>query len=81
MVNGKCYIFQPVAALPFRSGSYGHIGECKKICIPGRKCLLFGKNSDVTILVEKEHFYGNCKGADSRDYFTKQLKQCGRCLL
>lgn len=24
MVNGKCYIFQPVAALPFRSGSYGH---------------------------------------------------------
>ena len=35
----------------------------------------------MTILIEKEHFYGSCKGADSTDYFTKQLKRKRQILI
>ena len=32
----------------------------------------FGKNLDMTILIEKEYFYGSCKGTNSTDYLRKQ---------
>ena len=48
------------------------IWYCKKVCVSGKKWLLFGKNSDMTILIEKEYFYGSCKGTNSTDYLRKQ---------
>ncbi len=33
--------------------------QCKIVCVFGKKWLLFGKNIDMTILIEKEYFYGS----------------------
>ena len=43
-------------------------GECKKVCVYGKKYLFFGKNQDMTILIEKEDFYAGNKGTNSTDY-------------
>ena len=37
----------------------------------------FGKNYDMTILIEKEYFYASSKGINSTDYYGKQDRQ--RC--
>lgn len=32
------------------------LGQCKKVCVFGKKYLFFGKNQDMKILIEKEYF-------------------------
>ena len=46
--------------------------QCKELCVLGRNQLLFGKNQDMTILIEKEYFYASCKGTNSTNYYRKQ---------
>ena len=38
------------------STSFNTSRYCKIVCVFGKKKLLFGKNSDMTILIEKEYF-------------------------
>ena len=45
--------------------------QCKIVCVFGKKWLLFGKNYDMKILIEKEYFYGNRKGANSTNYYRQ----------
>ena len=42
--------------------------QCKLICVFGKKWLLFGKNSDMKILIEKEYFYASSKRTNTTDY-------------
>ena len=44
------------------------MGSVNKFVFFGNKWLLFGKNQDMQILIEKEYFYASSKGADSTDY-------------
>ena len=43
-------------------------GSVNKFVFFGNKWLLFGKNQDMQILIEKEYFYASSKGANSTDY-------------
>ena len=45
-----------------------------------KKCLLFGKNQDMKILIKKEYFYASSKGTNSTDYCRQQHQQCSGCL-
>lgn len=47
------------------------LGECKLICVYGKKWILFSENYDMQILIEREHFYDTCKGTDPTDHFSK----------
>ena len=42
--------------------------QCKIVCVFGKKHLFFGKNQDITILIEKEVFYASNKTTNTTDY-------------
>ena len=54
-------------------------GQCKIVCVFGKKWLLFGKNSDMTILIEKEYSVKETKGQPIngalKQAITKQLPE------
>lgn len=52
-------------------GLSSFLGECKLICVYGKKWILFSENYDMQILIEREHFYDTCKGTDPTDHFSK----------
>ena len=37
-------------------------GQCKIVCVLGKRWLLLGKNQDMEILIEKEYLYASSKG-------------------
>jgi predicted nucleic acid-binding protein len=55
-------------ALYIVSGDKDLLGECKIVCVFGKKYLFFGKNQDMTILIEKEYFYVSSKTTNTTDY-------------